>query len=176
MQPGKHTVLQPKLRDHPATTRSIYPCRVRLIDDQVGIASREYLVHSIDHHAERRNGPIHTIHALDRNKHATLALLERYRRIPERPKRRTERAQIVVRERAAEARREARGARTVVHGSVDGCVVEERIIRLRDAGEEACVGVEARVEEEGCGSAERAREAGPERGVGVVVDEEAGAA
>ena len=143
MQPGKHTILQSKLRDHPATTRSIYPSRMRLIDDQVGIASREEFVHGIDHRAERRNGPIHTIHALDRNKHAAPALLERYRLIPERPKRRTERAQIIVRERAAEARCEARGAGAVVHGSVDGCVVEERVARLRYAREEARVSVEA---------------------------------
>ena len=169
MHPGKHTVLQPKLRDHPATARSIYPRRVRLIDDQVSIARREDLVHSIDHRAKRRNGPVHTIHALDRNKHATLPLLERYRFGPER-------AHIVVRERPAETRCDARCARSVVDRSVDGCVVEERVARLRDAREEARVGVEARVEEEGGARAERTREAGLERCVGVVVDEEARAA
>ena len=59
---------------------------------------------------------------------------------------------------------------------MDGCVVEERVARLRDAREEARVGVEARVEEEGGARAERTREAGLERCVGVVVDEEARAA
>ena len=59
---------------------------------------------------------------------------------------------------------------------MDRCVVEERVARLRDAGEEGRVGVEARVEEEGCGRAECMREAGLEGRVGVVVDEEPGAA
>ena len=62
---------------HPATTRSIYPRRVHLIDDQVGIAIGEDLVHSIDQRAEWPNRSIHTIHALERNKHATPTLLER---------------------------------------------------------------------------------------------------
>jgi hypothetical protein len=60
---------------------------VRLIDDQVGIALGEYLVHSIDQRAEWPSRSIHTIHALDRNKHATLALLERYKFGPDRPDR-----------------------------------------------------------------------------------------
>ena len=60
--------------------------------------------------------------------------------------------------------------------SVDGCVVEERVAQLRYAHKEACVGVEARVKEAGCGRAERTREVGLERCVGVVVDEEPRAA
>jgi len=173
---GQAQVLQAKLGDHPVTTRSIYPHRVRLIDDQVCVARRENLVHSIDHRAERCNGSIHTIHALDRNKHATPTLLERYRFGAEGPKRRTERAQIVMRERPAETRCDTRCARSVVDRSVDGCVVEKRVARLRYACEEACVGVEARVEEEGCGRAERTREGGLARWMGVVVDEEPQAA
>ena len=50
-----------------------------------------------------------------------------------------------------------------MHGSVDGCLVEERVARLRGASEEA------RVEEEDCGRVERAREASLESRVGVVV-------
>jgi len=63
-----------------------------------------------------------------------------------------------------------RCARAIVGRSVDGYVVEERVARLWYACEEACV------EEEGCGHAERTREAGLERCVGVVVDEEPRAA
>ena len=52
--------------------------------------------------------------------------------------------------------RQKRGAtRVVVDGSVDGCVAEERVVWMQYTREEACVGVEARVEEEGCGRAER---------------------
>jgi hypothetical protein len=54
---------------------------------------------------------------------------------------------------------------------VDGCVVEERVTRLRHAHEEARFGVETGVEEEGCRRAERRREASLERGAGVVMDE-----
>jgi len=151
VQLGKHTVLQPKLRDHPMTTRSIYPRRVRLIDDQVGIAHREYLIHSIDHRVYRRNGPIRTIHALHRNKHATLTLLECHTFFPERPHgARSTRTSLCTKG------RQKRGVtRIIVDGSVDGCIVEERVARLRYVREEARVGVEARVEEEGCGRAER---------------------
>ena len=48
MQLGKHTDFQPKRRDHPATAMSIYTRRVRLVNNQVGIARREDLVYAID--------------------------------------------------------------------------------------------------------------------------------
>ena len=81
-----------------------------------------------------------------------------------------------MRERAAETRCDARCVRSVVGRSVDGCVVEWRVSRLRYAREEACVGVEARIEEEGFARAEHTHEAGLKRCVGVVVDEEVRAA
>lgn len=76
MQPGEDTGLRRKLRDIPRPPGP-YIRRVHLIDDQVGIAIGEDLVHSIDQRAEWPNRSIHTIHALERNKHATPTLLER---------------------------------------------------------------------------------------------------
>ena len=75
-----------------------------------------------------------------------------------------------MRERAAEVRRDAGCARAVVDGGVDVCVVEERVAGLRDAREEARVGVEARIEEESGGGAEGPCEARFEGRVRVVVD------
>jgi hypothetical protein len=76
---------------------------------------------------------------------------------------------------ACALRCDAGGTGTVVDGGVDGLIVEG-ITCLRNTWEEACMGIETGVEEKGCGRAECLCEAGFERYVGLVVDEEAGAA
>ena len=81
-----------------------------------------------------------------------------------------------MRKGTAHASCDAGSTGTVVDGRVDGLVVEEGVAGLRDAREESRVGVETGVEEQGRRGAERAREAGLERRVSMVMDEEAGAA
>lgn len=75
----------------------------------------------------------------------------------------------------AHARRDAGDSHTVVHRSLYGLVLEQRIAPLRHAREEAGVGVETGIKMESRGIAKSPREAGLERGVLVVVHTETGA-
>ena len=149
---------------------------MRLVDDQMCVSSREDFVHDIEHRAERSDSAVHAVHALDGDEHAALALPQSGALIPERPEQSAQRTDVIVRKRPAHVRRDAGGTGAIVHRGVDGLVVEQGVARLRHAREEARVGVETGVEEERRGGAEGPREAGFERGVGVVVHEEPGAA
>jgi hypothetical protein len=59
---------------------------------------------------------------------------------------------------------------------VEGTIVEQGVAWLRHARDEACVGVEAGVEENGRWGAACPHEAGLEHCVGMIVDEDAGSA
>ena len=81
-----------------------------------------------------------------------------------------------MREGMAHPRRDAGGTGTIVDRGVDGLIVKEGVDWLQRAREEDHFGVETGVEQKGSRRAECPREAGFERCVNMVVDEEAGAA
>ena len=139
------------------------------------ISRREDLVHGIKHRAKRSNSAVHAIHAFDGDKHTAFSLPERGALVPKRPERSVQRRHVIVREGTAHALCDAGGSDTVVHGGVDVVVVEQGVAGLRHAGEEARVGVEARVEEESRRGAEGPRKARFKLGVRMVVHDNAGA-
>ena len=107
------------------------------------ISRRKDLVHSIEHRAERCDGAVHAIHALDGDEHTAFTFLECGALVPERPERAMQRRHVIVRKGTTHVLYDAGGSGTVVHRGVDIVVVEQGIARLRHAREETRIGVEA---------------------------------
>ena len=139
------------------------------------VALREDLVNCIEHLAERSDGAIHAIHALDGNNNTAFSLPDRNTLVSERTERSAQRINVIVREGTTHMRRDPGYLHTVMHGGVDGLVIEQGVARLRYAREEARVGVEARVKKESRGGAECLRETGFKCGVLRVVYKDTGA-
>ncbi len=146
VQSGKHSGLQPQTTDHAASFGAVDACRVRLVDDHVPVAPRKRLLDQVHDFGERREVAIHGVQALHRHENTPRGVPVARIVLVELLQQRAQGMHTVVLERH-------RGRRTgqphaLVHAGVDELVVDQHIPRLRHTGEEAGIGVEARVEQQ----------------------------
>jgi hypothetical protein len=113
---------------------ALEPRCVRLPDDQICVTRREDLDHGIDRRAERSDGAIHAIHALDGDEHVALSSTAHS---SQSVRSATHNGHTSLCAKHAPSRRGRRPRRR----GVDGLVVEQGIARLRHAHEEARIGV-----------------------------------
>lgn len=143
----KHAILNTELLHHAGSPRTKDTRRVCLIHNEIPIAAGKKFINNLNKFLDRRHVTIHTVYGFDDNEHVpctTLNLTVGFN---------------LSQENISQSRGRAmskhlpfpgpRQPHALVDAGVDELIVQDEIARLRDAGEDAYIGIEAGIEQKG---------------------------